>query len=69
MSATAEAIDNLRRLSDSIKKKIQEQEKQNQRAKEKIKFKYSSMTQNSQVATGATSSSVSKRQSFSRVEQ
>jgi hypothetical protein len=30
MSATAEAIDNLRRLSDSIKSKIQQQEIQNQ---------------------------------------
>jgi len=37
MNATAEAIDNLRRLSDSIKKKINEQEIVNHLAKEKIK--------------------------------
>ncbi len=37
MSATAEAIDNLRRLSDSIKKKIHEQEQHNIVAKERLK--------------------------------
>ncbi|CDW84723.1 UNKNOWN [Stylonychia lemnae] len=36
---TTEKMDNLRRLSDSIKKKIQEQEYVNQQAKEKMKVK------------------------------
>ncbi len=39
LSATAEAIDNLRRLSDSIKRKLYEQEQSNNNQKDKLKFK------------------------------
>jgi hypothetical protein len=66
VSATAEAIDNLRRLSDSIKKKIAEQEVANQLAKDRMKVKSShlsssinnsgSYAQNSALITNATSS-------------
>eukprot|EP00347_Sterkiella_histriomuscorum_P011477 403372306 len=44
---TSEKMDNLRRLSDSIKKKIQEQEYVNQQAKEKMKVKSIHLQQNS----------------------
>jgi len=41
MTATAEAIDNLRKLSESIKTKILEQELHNRVATDKIKQRYS----------------------------
>ncbi len=61
MTATAEAIDNLRRLSDSIKKKILEQELHNKVATEKMKSRYS--LTHSSAGTNATTRVASTRHS------
>lgn len=65
MTATAEAIDNLRKLSESIKTKILEQELHNRVATDKIKQRYSMGA--TQTLTNATTRVASTRHSTAGV--